>query len=293
MNTKQQTDKLRRYLTGQIRSAVENEKGCIGTYYKNRAVGFQQWLESGGDKTDEYTTAPVVVLQNNWFDTPGSYGSAMIYDLYISEEDGGLYFTAKLDNGDCLDQAVSTLQLESLQQIINWLQEAGFVSRFDPAPITLTSEFWDFIKQHLPDYHTRYDVYRQGELQLFIDDMDGKDLGITKEEAREERDHLLFHIFAGAIDAFTRLTPEQEAIEAQLNEIARDEYKQECFGEILLNEVIEDYEPYHKIVQGVIDAYLNRDCDAMLISICGWTMQSLVEKTTTDYDYRKPYTNPH
>lgn len=280
MNSEQQTDKLRNYLSGQIRTAVENEKGCIGTYYKNRGIRFQPWLENRGNETDKYVTAPVVVLQNNWFDTPESYGSAMVYDLYISPKDGHLYCTVKLDNDDCLELTISTLQIECLQRIINWLQEVGFVSRLDPAPLTLTSGFWNFIERYLPDYHTRYDVCRQAELQLFIDGTDKKDFGITKEEARKERDHLLFHIFAGAIDAFTHLTPEQKALEAQLDEIDRDEGKRERFTEILLNEIIDDAEPYHKVARNIIVAYQNHDCDAILLAICGWTMQSLAEKTT-------------
>ena len=101
MITQQQIDKLRRYLTGQIRTAVENQKDCIGTYYRNKGIPYTQWLQEGGDRDDEYEIAPTVVVQHNWFDTPGGYGSALVYDLYIAPDDGQLCFRTQ-------DAALST-----------------------------------------------------------------------------------------------------------------------------------------------------------------------------------------
>lgn len=74
-----------------------------------------------------------------------------------------------------------------------------------PAPIPLSCEFWDFIEQNLPYYHTRSDVLRQSELQMFIDGHDSSMTGITKEDAICERNRILFQIYAESINAFTRV----------------------------------------------------------------------------------------
>lgn len=279
MITQQQIDKLRRYLTGQIRTAVENQKGCIGTYYRNKGIPYTQWLQEGGDRDDEYEIAPTVVVQHNWFDTPGGYGSALVYDLYIAPDDGQLCFTVKLDSNDDLELTADKLQFESLQMIVDWLQEQGFISESAPVPGPIPHEFWDFIQRYLPNYFDRYDVFRQGELQLFIDGQNNKDFGLNREEAIEERDRILFRLYHEAIDAFTCMTPEQKVLDEQLDRIEADEDKRERFAELLLEETLTDTEPFGKIAGQVIDAYRNHDCDAMLLAICGWTMKSLVGKT--------------
>lgn len=94
-----------------------------------------------------------------------------------------------------------------------------------------------------------------------------------------ERDRILYQLFYEAIDAFTRMTPEQKALDERLDRIEADEDKRERFAELLLEETLTDTEPFGKIAGQVIDAYRNHDCDAMLLAICGWTMKSLVEKT--------------
>lgn len=47
---------------------------------------------------------------------------------------------------------------------------------------------------------------------------------------------------------------------------------------ILACEVMDDTKPYHKLGRQIIDAYRDKDCDALLLAVCGWTMKSLVEK---------------
>ena len=57
----------------------------------------------------------------------------------------------------------------------------------------ITNESWDFLERHVPDYHTREDVLRQSELQLFIDGHESEITGLTREEAMAERDRILYH----------------------------------------------------------------------------------------------------
>jgi len=73
-------------------------------------------------------------------------------------------------------------------------------------------------------------------------------------------------------------TPEQKALEAKLDTIYGSEELRERFAEILISETMTDTEPYHKVARSVIDAYMERDCDALLTSICGWSISSLAEK---------------
>lgn len=276
---KQQTDKLHRYLLGVIRSVVENGKGCIGTCYRNKGIRFKEWLDTGGNHEDGYETSPTVIVRNNRFDTIGGYVPAHVYDLYINPADGKVCCCAGPDDCDYASYRLDELSLDSLQRIVRWLQQERFLPECNTVPDGMTPEFWDFIERHLPDYHDRYDVYRQGALQLFIDSQDERDLGLTRDEAREERDRLLPGIYTETISALAGRTPEQKELEAKLEEILSREEKCGRFAEILLNEVMTDTEPYHKVSRAIIDAYRRGDCDDMLTAICGWSMKSLIDKT--------------
>lgn len=146
----------------------------------------------------------------------------------------------------------------------------------------ITDDLWDFIETNVPNYHEREDVMRQAQLQLLIDGHESPVAGITREEAILLRDNILHGLFAEAVAAFTRRTPEQKALEAKLDTIYGSEELRERFAEILLNETMTDTEPFHKIARSVIDAYMERDCDALLMSICGWSLSSLAEKVLND-----------
>ena len=67
-------------------------------------------------------------------------------------------------------------------------------------------------------------------------------------------------------------------MEAKLDTIYGSEELRERFAEFLISEAMTDTEPYHKVARSVIDAYMERDCDALLMSICGWSISSLAEK---------------
>lgn len=148
----------------------------------------------------------------------------------------------------------------------------------EPINLTITNSFWDFIEANVPNYHERDDVLRQAQLQLFIDGHESPVAGITREEAILLRDNILHDLFVEAIAAFSRRTPEQKALEAKLDTIYGSEELRERFAEILFSEAMTDTEPYHKVARSVIDAYMERNCDALLTSICGWSISSLAQK---------------
>lgn len=72
---------------------------------------------------------------------------------------------------------------------------------------------------------------------------------------------------------------EKEQIQAILNN-ASEEFL-ESFYETLLNEINSDDEAYHKKAYHLLLASLKcDDPDDFFISLCGWSLESLIEKTT-------------
>lgn len=63
-----------------------------------------------------------------------------------------------------------------------------------------------------------------------------------------------------------------------LESILEDTDKCERFAEIALEEIRNDEEQLRHIGSNIIKAYQNGDCDAMLIALCGWSMDSLLSK---------------
>lgn len=146
--------------------------------------------------------------------------------------------------------------------------------------LNITTEFWDFIEANVPNYYTRQDVLRQANLQTFIDQGDDTYVkGITREEAIAERDRILLRLYGEAIAAHTHRTPEQKALDDKLDEIIKNDAACDRLGEFIMEQVLNDTESYEKVGRYVIEAYQNGDPDAMVRAICGWGIQSLVEKT--------------
>lgn len=73
-------------------------------------------------------------------------------------------------------------------------------------------------------------------------------------------------------------TPEPPAERDGLAEILADTDKCETFGCIVIDEISNDEETPSKTGSNLIQAYQNGDCDAMLIALCGWSMDSLLDK---------------
>lgn len=54
----------------------------------------------------------------------------------------------------------------------------------------------------------------------------------------------------------------------------------EQFGEILINEINNDDEPYEKVARQLLTLCLNnKNADDFFIAICGWSVDSLLDKT--------------
>ena len=74
---------------------------------------------------------------------------------------------------------------------------------------------------------------------------------------------------------------EKERIQAILDN-ANEEFF-ERFFETLLNEINSDDEPYHKKARHLFIAALkSEDPDDFFISLCGWSLETLVERSQDD-----------
>jgi hypothetical protein len=55
------------------------------------------------------------------------------------------------------------------------------------------------------------------------------------------------------------------------------------FFETILNEINSDEEPYYKKARQLLLAYLNNEhADDFFIAICGWSLESLIERSQSD-----------
>ena len=73
----------------------------------------------------------------------------------------------------------------------------------------------------------------------------------------------------------------KEQIQAILDN-ANDEFL-ERFFETMLNEINSDDEPYYKKARQLLLASLNNEhADDFFIAICGWSLESLIERSQDD-----------
>ena len=97
---------------------------------------------------------------------------------------------------------------QSLSVVVNYHRaEYDFIPSAEAAPQTTSDLTEDFVERCLPEYRTRYDVFRLGELQNFLDGHESPEFGLDRDEAAAERDRLQLRIYAEAITAFMKRQP--------------------------------------------------------------------------------------
>ena len=72
----------------------------------------------------------------------------------------------------------------------------------------------------------------------------------------------------------------------RLTLILEDEEKTAAFAQKILETIDTDDESYEDIGNSVIHALLNNDADGLLIALCGWSAESLLNLMETDLPYR-------
>jgi len=112
-----------------------------------------------------------------------------------------------MDGGDDFPLPLENLSCDTLQSIVEWLEEYDFIPATEAAPQTTSDLTEDFVERCLPEYPTRYDVFRLGELQTFLDGHESPEFGLDCDEAAAERDRLQLRSYAEAITAFMKRQP--------------------------------------------------------------------------------------
>lgn len=267
MDACKQTDKMREYLIGQIEAALHCVKGSIIKVPTAKDVALKVAL-----------CCPTRLFAANEF--------YRVSSLCLNNSGDNVLCHLEYNKAHAVPLPIQQISVDGLNIIVRWLKDKQFINTCYPAPIPISGKFWNFIEQILPDYHTRYDVLRQSELQLFIDGKTFSATGLTREEAIRERDQILYRIYAEAIHAFTcpslpKDMPE-DGDEIDENEIIEDILKGSgkcgAFMDVLGNEIGSDEEKYSRKGRQVLTAYLENDCAGMLMALCGWSMESLLRK---------------
>lgn len=66
----------------------------------------------------------------------------------------------------------------------------------------------------------------------------------------------------------------------KIQAVLNNSYLLERFGEILINEINNDDESYEKVARQLLTLCLNnKNADDFFIAICGWSVDSLLDKT--------------
>ena len=78
-----------------------------------------------------------------------------------------------------------------------------------------------------------------------------------------------------------------EQTKEQLRAVLEDEEKTAAFAQKILETIDTDDESYEDIGNSVIHALLNNNAEGLLIALCGWSADSLLNLMKTDLPYRE------
>ena len=195
IKNKETLEKLRTYQIGVIRSVITSRQGRLGTYQAD-ATDRERLADTDDLAYEEYYESPLTIKHD------GLYRN--VISLEFCED--GLTPVCLMDgwDGDDFPLPLENLSCDTLQGIVEWLEEYDFIPSAEAAPQTTSDLTEDFVERCLPEYPTRYDVFRLGELQNFLDGHESPEFGLDRDEAAEERDRLQLRIYAEAITAFMK-----------------------------------------------------------------------------------------
>ena len=198
MKNKETLEKLRTYQIGVIRSVIASRQGRLGTYLAD-ATDRERLADTDGLAYEEYYESPLTIEHDGL--------CRNVISLEFCED--GLTPVCLMDgwDGDDFPLPLENLSCDTLQGIVEWLEEYDFIPSTEAAPQTTNDLTEDFVERCLPEYRTRYDVFRLGELQNFLDGHESPEFGLNRNEAAAERDRLQLRIYAEAIADFMKRQP--------------------------------------------------------------------------------------
>ena len=196
MKNKETLEKLRTYQIGVIRSVIASRQGRLKTYLAD-ATDRERLADTDDLADEEYYESPLTIRYEGLCHN--------VISLEFCED--GLTPVCLVDGGDGFPLPLENLSCDTLQGIVEWLEEYDFIPSAEAAPQTTSDLTEDFVERCLPEYPTRYDVFRLGELQNFLDGHESSEFGLDCDEAAAERDRLQLRIYAEAITAFMKRQP--------------------------------------------------------------------------------------
>ena len=173
MKNKETLEKLRTYQIGVIRSVITSRQGRLGTYQAD-ATDRERLADTDDLAYEEYYESPLTIKHD------GLYRN--VISLEFCED--GLTPVCLMDgwDGDDFPLPLENLSCDTLQGIVEWLEEYDFIPSAEAAPQTTSDLTADFVECSLPEYPTRYDVFRLGELQNFLDGHESPEFGLNRDE---------------------------------------------------------------------------------------------------------------
>lgn len=198
MKNKETLEKLRTYQIGVIRSVIASRQGRLGTYSAD-AADRERLADTDGLAYEEYYESPLTIRYDGL--------DRNVISLEFCED--GQTPVCLMDgwDGDDFPLPLENLSCDTLQIIVEWLEEYDFIPSAGAVPQTTNDLTEDFVERCLPEYRTRYDVLRLGELQNLLDGHESPEFGLDCDEAAAERDRLQLRIYAEAITAFMKRQP--------------------------------------------------------------------------------------
>ena len=198
IKNKETLEKLRTYQIGVIRSVIASRQGRLGTYSAD-ATDRERLADTDGLAYEEYYESPLTIRYD------GLYRN--VISLEFCEDELTPVCLMNGWDGDDFPVSLELLSSDTLQSIVEWLEEYDFIPSAGAAPQATNDLTEDFVERCLPEYPTRYDVFRLGELQNLLDGHESPEFGLDRDEAATERDRLQLRIYAEAVTAFMKRQP--------------------------------------------------------------------------------------
>ena len=169
IKNKETLEKLRTYQIGVIRSVIASRQGRLGTYSAD-ATDRERLADTDGLAYEEYYESPLTIRYEGLCHN--------VISLEFCED--GLTPVCLVDGGDGFPLPLENLSCDTLQGIVEWLEEYDFIPSAEAAPQTTSDLTEDFVERCLPEYPTRYDVFRLGELQDFLAGHEPPEVGLNR-----------------------------------------------------------------------------------------------------------------
>ena len=136
MKNKETLEKLRTYQIGVIRSVIASRQGRLGTYSAD-ATDRERLADTDGLAYEEYYESPLTI----------GYDGLCRNVISLEFCEDGLTPVCLMDGGDGFPLPLENLSCDTLQGIVEWLEEYDFIPSAEAAPQTTSDLTEDFVER--------------------------------------------------------------------------------------------------------------------------------------------------